>query len=54
MNIFKFECCSLKNVASISIDFDSEFLPEATFFKLEYSNLNMFISIIPLKTYLGT
>ena len=35
--------------ASISIDFDSKILIEATFFKLEHSNLNMFISIMPLK-----
>ena len=35
--------------ASISIDFDSKILPEATFFKLEHSNL--FITIMPLKTY---
>ena len=37
--------------ASISVDFDRKILPEATFFKLEHSNLTMFISIMPLKTY---
>ena len=37
--------------ASISVDFDSKILPEATFFKLELSNFFLFISIMPLKTY---
>ena len=53
MNILKFGCSSLKNVASgrFGNSYYGKILPEATFFKLEHSNLNIFISIMPLKTY---